>query len=199
MRRKKSELRKDDERMSNDVYRFLDIHFYNVMDNFERVNDKKRQLEGLDVIFSKDGKTYNADEKASVRYRNLKTYALELSFIDKKNELQDGWFLKKGLKTDTYVFVWIDKIKDEEFISLVVISKDKVIKHLENLGWTESTLRKKMSMIRDGIGTYMGDIYTDGCKFSYSPNYVEQPINILLPRKFYEDNADIIVKNIKYN
>ena len=136
--REKSNLREEDIKLSNNIYDFLDKTFYATeVTNFERVNDKKRQVGGIDTIFEIDGKKYIADEKAAVRWRNLTTYSLELSFINKKGEVQDGWFIRDDLQNDSYVFVWVDEKEGKEYISLVVVKKEKILEHLKTLGWTK--------------------------------------------------------------
>ena len=149
--REKSNLREEDIKLSNNIYDFLDKTFYATeVTNFERVNDKKRQVGGIDTIFEIDGKKYIADEKAAVRWRNLTTYSLELSFINKKGEVQDGWFIRDDLQNDSYVFVWVDEKEGKEYISLVVVKKEKILEHLKTLGWTKESLRMKESLIRNG-------------------------------------------------
>lgn len=191
--REKSKLREEDIKLSNNIYDFLDKTFYATeVTNFERVNDKTRQVGGIDTIFEIDGKKYIADEKAAVRWRNLMTYSLELSFINKKGEVQDGWFIRDDLQNDSYVFVWIDEKEGKEYISLVVVKKEKILEHLKTLGWTKESLRMKESLIRNGTPTYMGRKEIDGYKFSFSKQLVEKPINIILPRSVYENLSDKI-------
>jgi 2-dehydro-3-deoxyphosphogluconate aldolase/(4S)-4-hydroxy-2-oxoglutarate aldolase len=58
-------------------------------------------------------KTYSIDEKAAIRYTNgLKTFALELSFLNRKGILQEGWLTDERKINDYFVFVWINKIED---------------------------------------------------------------------------------------
>ena len=191
--REKSNLREEDIKLSNNIYDFLDKTFYATeVTNFERVNDKKRQVGGIDTIFEIDGKKYIADEKAAVRWRNLTTYSLELSFINRKGEVQDGWFIRDDLQNDSYVFVWVDEKEGKEYISLAVVKKEKILEHLKTLGWTKESLRMKESLIRNGTSTYTGRKEIDGYKFSFSKQLVEKPINIILPRSVYENLSDKI-------
>ena len=195
MKRRESNLRKEDVSLSNKIYDFLDMTFYkNEVTEFERVYDKPRQLKGEDVIFTIGDKKYIADEKAAVRYRNLKTYSLELSFINRNNEVQDGWFINDKLENNSYVFVWIDNEFGKETVTVAIVMKDKIFDYLKTLGWSKENLIKKMKQIRNGEQTSFGNIYENGCKFSYSTKLVEQPINILLPRNKYEELADKIWK-----
>lgn len=194
-KRKESTLRTEDVRLSDKVYEFLDKNFYSTeVTNFERVTDKLRQVSGIDVIFDIGDKHYIADEKAAVRYRNLKTYTLELSFINRNNEVQNGWLINEGQVNNSYVFVWLDKDEyiGKESITVAVIEKQRILDYLSKKGWTKENLIKKMNYIREGRETYMGDIYQDGCKFIFSKHLVEQPINIQLPRNIYMALADKI-------
>ena len=192
-RREESALRKDDVKMSDEIYSFLDRTFYaNETANFERVTDKARQVSGIDVIFDIDGNHYTADEKAAVRYRNLKTYTLELSFINRNGEVQNGWFINDNLKNNSYVFVWVDKDETtgKESVTVAVIMKSAIHKYLEEKGWTKENLARKEELIRSGAYTYMGNLHTDGCRFIFSQQLVEQPINIQLSRDVYMKLAD---------
>lgn len=195
MLRQESALRSEDVALSNNIYDFLDNNFYTPenVTSFERVLDKQRQVKGVDVIFTMNGKQYVADEKAAVRYRNLKTYSLELSFINRANEVQDGWLIKEGQINNAYVFTWIDEDEHtgKESVTLAVVTKEKLQKHLDSLGWTKENLIKKSKLIRESTGyVHMGNMYHDNCKFTYSEKYVEKPINILLPRDAYMKIAD---------
>ena len=91
-----SKLRNEDERCSNIVSNFLDEHFYlKKCTNFQRIEDKNNQIKGIDTIFELNGNQYICDEKAAIRYVNkpLKTFSMELSFIDRSGCSHDGWLL----------------------------------------------------------------------------------------------------------
>lgn len=192
MEREESRLRAGDVRMSNEIYSFLDNTFYKEKTtDFERVNDRERQLKGIDVIFKIGDKKYKADEKAAVRWRNLKTYSLEVSFINRRNEVQEGWFVNEDLENNSYVFVWVDKDGEEESVTLAVVLKKKLHEYLQSIGWGRESLLNKSRLIREG-NTNLGDININGCKFSYSERLVEKPVNILLPREKYMKLADLV-------
>lgn len=53
-----SELRKYDEKCSDIISNFLEKNFYCDLSDFERVNDKKRQVQGIDVIFTYNDKKW---------------------------------------------------------------------------------------------------------------------------------------------
>lgn len=192
MRREESKLRNEDVALSDKIYSFLDETFYKTeATNFSRVTDKKRQTKGIDTIFNIGDRTYVCDEKAAVRYRNLKTFSLELSFIDRNNEVKEGWLLDNEHINDSFLFVWIDNYGgDMDQLEVALVRKKAIMEHLASLGWTEHNLDVKQRIIRQDPSTYMGDIKKDKCKFTFSRQLVEQPINILLPRSTYISLAD---------
>lgn len=200
-------IREYDEHCEKIVSQFLDEHFYKLLpelENFERITDKQYQVKGVDVIINYKDKQIYIDEKAAVKYLKLKTFALELSFLNRFGKLQTGWFLDKKKINDYYLFVWIneltgDKIEDITSIKEVdvaLVKKEKLYNHLETLGWTLDKLKVKDKLIREQCNVNMGDIKKYGCKFSYSEQLKEKPINILLPKTSYIELADVY-KNIK--
>lgn len=200
-------IREYDEHCEKIVSQFLDEHFYKLLpelENFERITDKQYQVKGVDVVINYKDRQVYVDEKAAVKYLKLKTFALELSFLNRFGKLQTGWFLDKKKINDYYLFVWIneltgDKIEDISSIKEVdvaLVKKEKLYNHLETLGWTLDKLKVKDKQIREHCNVNMGDIKKYGCKFSYSEQLKEKPINILLPKTSYIELADVY-KNIK--
>lgn len=206
-------VREYDEHCEKVMAQFLDEHFYKKIGYTwrERVTDRERQVKGLDVILKRDGKVYNIDEKAAIRYTNgLKTFALELSFLNRKGNRVDGWLIDEKKINDYFVFVWINKIEGElienvesfKEVEVALVSKEKIMIYLESLGWDVDKLLIKDERIRDGIDDNLGDIKKNGCKFSYSERLFEKPINILLPKQAYIKIADehsIIMKSSRYS
>lgn len=206
-------VREYDEHCEKVMAQFLDEHFYKKIGYTwrERVTDRERQVKGLDVILKRDGKVYNIDEKAAIRYTNgLKTFALELSFLNRKGDRVDGWLIDEKKVNDYFVFVWINKIEGElienvdsfKEVEVALVSKEKIMIYLESLGWDVDKLLIKDERIRDGIDDNLGDIKKNGCKFSYSERLFEKPINILLPKQAYIKIADehsIIMKSSRYS
>jgi hypothetical protein len=200
-------IREYDEHCEKIVSQFLDEHFYKLLpelENFERITDKQYQVKGVDVVINNKDRQVYVDEKAAVKYLKLKTFALELSFLNRFGKLQTGWFLDKKKINDYYLFVWIneltgDKIEDITSIKEVdvaLVKKEKLYNYLETLGWTLDKLKVKDKLIREQCNVNMGDIKKYGCKFSYSEQLKEKPINILLPKTSYIELADVF-KNIK--
>ena len=206
-------VREYDEHCEKVMAQFLDEHFYKKIGYTwrERVTDRERQVKGLDVILKREGKVYNIDEKAAIRYTNgLNTFALELSFLNRKGNRVDGWLIDEKKINDHFVFVWINKIEGElienvdsfKEVEVALVSKEKIMIYLESLGWDVDKLLIKDERIRDGIDDNLGDIKKNGCKFSYSERLFEKPINILLPKQAYIKIADehsIIMKSSRYS
>lgn len=73
---------------------------------YRRITDKEEQKAGVDVEYVQNGKKYIVDEKAQMDYiykeKPLPTFALEISGV----KGAEGWFVKSGLKTRYYLFIW---------------------------------------------------------------------------------------------
>jgi hypothetical protein len=196
-------LRKEDEKCSNIVSDFLDEHFYlKKTELFERINDKERQIQGIDVIFSLKNVKYICDEKAAIRYvnKNLRTFSLELSFRDRGGNLHNGWLIDETKINDSFLFIWIDKAKydiltskeDIQELEFALVSKKSIIEYLKSIGWEIPKLIKKSELIREDENEYCGNLYEDGCKFVCSRFLYEKPVNVLLKR-------DLLKKISVYN
>ena len=154
-----SNLRKEDEKCSEIVSEFLDKHFYKEKCvYFERVNDKYQQVKGIDVIFTLNDKIYVCDEKAAIRYvnKNLKTFAMELSIIDRGGNIHEGWLIDENKVNNSFLFIWIDKgkkdillsIDDIQELEIALVYKKDIINFLEDLGWNEEKLIRKSDLVR---------------------------------------------------
>lgn len=195
--RDESIFRVSDEAMSENIGDFLDRTLYKEnATNFERVRDKGRQVKGIDTIFTLNGEKYYCDEKASVRWRNLNTFSLEISFIDRRGDIVPGWFVSDKCENDSYLFIWIDDKGEGEKVEAALVRKEAIKEHLEALGWTGEKLEEKSRQIREkrGIGINFGNVKRNGCKFSFSKKLVEEPVNILLPREKFIELADVVFR-----
>lgn len=193
--REESTLRRTDIQNSKIVTQYLEKNVYPFkVCSYSRKDDIENQIKGIDCTFRLRGVDYKCDEKAATAFINkpLKTFAFELSFINRANERQDGWLINKDLKTDLYCLIWIDKAKssilysyqDIQQIEVIFVKKSDILDYLKNLGWSSENLFKKDQQIRETNGQCeMGNIWQNGCKFSYSQQLVEKPINILIPRE----------------
>lgn len=193
--------REYDEHCEQIMCEFLRKNFYEkyLCDySYEKVNGRDLQIKGVDVILKGDNEVYYIDEKAAIRYVGLKTFALELSFINKHGNLTTGWLLDESKINDYYLFVWINELNDSEIkdissikdVDVALVSKESILEHLKTLGWTKEKLNEKQDRIRHG-DTSLGNIKINGCKFAYSTHLYEQPINILLPKETYIELADV--------
>lgn len=185
-------LRTEDEKCADIVSSYLEDVFYSEVDNFKRIDEKMEQFKGIDVLFNKDGISYICDEKAAIRYvnKNLNTFAMELSFIDRGNMLHRGWLLDENKINNSFLFVWVDKARKDilqskdDIVELeyCLVNKEDILDYLNSLGWSQERLIQKSTLIRENKFENLGDIAKNGCKFSYSPELFEKPVNILIPR-----------------
>ena len=202
------EKRKYDEHCEKIISNILNEHFYKELNpiSIKYIDNKIEQIKGVDVVIETTDKIYIIDEKAATRWVGLKTFALELSFLGKDDQVRNGWLLDKTKKNDYFVFVWINELNHETIqdissiknIDVALVSKEKIINHLSSLGWTPERLHGKDYQIRNCDKPNMGNINKNGCKFSFSKHLKEQPINILLPKETYIELAEIY-KNINLN
>lgn len=102
-----------DMRNEDTMAEFMRRNYYAKLSNddgtpikYKRITDKQEQLAGVDVIYVQNGKTYRIDEKAQMDYiyneEPLPTFALEITGV----KGAEGWFVKSGLKTQYYMFIW---------------------------------------------------------------------------------------------
>ena len=181
--REENKRRRSDETRSDHAHKMLERAFYTPKTtDYRGIYDKETQVRGVDAVFTYGGHEYNCDEKAAVNYvaKNLQTFSLELSFIDRANNKTAGWFLKDDSMTDSFIFVWFDK----DTYEMALVEKKRINEYLELLGWNRDKLRRKAELIREGKDGKFGNIKKNGCKFSFSDYdwMPERPINVLVPR-----------------
>lgn len=206
--RASSRLRRTDETAANIITKWLKEHFYteaNGISNYQYNNDLDLQYKGVDTEFDRNGHHYVCDEKAAVQYINkpLQTFAFELSFLDKGNSYHDGWLLDESKINDSFLCVWIDMaegvyapkdLTDAEQIktvSVALVRRETIVNYLSSLGWTKDGLKSKTCKIRQNPTENRGDVYRYGCKFTYSQQLVEQPVNVLIHRRKLMEIADV--------
>jgi hypothetical protein len=195
--------REYDEHCEKVMGEFLDKYFYNenIEGTITRVKDRKLQVKGVDVVIDDGDVKFYIDEKAAIRYVGLKTFALELSFINRQGDVNTGWLLDNTKINDYFLFVWINELNGTEIkdissiknVDVALVSKASIFRHLNSLGWNKNNLLEKDRRIRNNEDEYMGNILKDKCKFSFSNHLVEKPINILLPKETYMEIADLSV------
>ena len=207
--------RKNDMAVEREIAAFLDEHLYSnvgIFKEFARTDGKDEQLVGSDLILSTaDGKLNRVvvDEKVASRYAcsGLDTFALELSFIGKLGQKRCGWLLDSTKATEYFLFGWItkadipylklkkrydtnkltkDNIREMEW---VLVSKENIIKFLEEKGWTLDRLARQDERIRER-GTVVTKEFINGISFRYSGEYIEKPINLLLKKETYKELSE---------
>ena len=207
--------RKNDMIVEREIAGFFDENLYSnkeLFSEFARTDDYDSQIKGSDLILSSsDGKLKRVvvDEKVAITRANtgLETFSLELSFINKLGRKTCGWFLDTSKTTEYYLFGWInkadipydekrkkwvtDEIRKENINELewALVSRKKIIKFLEDRGWTLEKLGKQDERIREQEGVKTKE-FIDDVSFRYSGNYIERPVNILVKRETYIKLSD---------
>ena len=207
--------RANDSKVEREIAKFLDENLYSnkeIFKEFARTDSKDEQIKGSDLILStSDGKLDRVvvDEKVAARYANtnLNTFSLELSYIGKDGKRKCGWLTDNTNKTEYYLLGWINKAdipydeinkrydtnsitKDSiKSFDWVLVSKQKIMKCLEEKGWTLDRLSSQDKKIRENGGVKTKE-FINGVSFRYSDIYVEKPINVLLEKETYFEISD---------
>lgn len=166
--------------------------------NFNRVHDRKRQLEGIDLVFThkETGLSYTIDEKAQLDYINedLPTFAFELSYV-KKSILKKGWFYDSSKKTAFYALItgiFADAPNAFTSCKITLVNRAKLIAYLNSKGVTELYLKSVINNHDTGHGKLKLDELdpkTEGYIYLSSNNKAEQPINLILRLSFLLQNG----------
>lgn len=191
--RNESTLRINDEKKSDIVSKFIEENFYKLKTkNFSRITNKEQQIQGIDVIFDFNDENYVCDEKSAVSYINkpLFTFAFELSFLDRSGNLHLGWLLNDKNVNNSYLICWINKAKtdnltevsDIQEVEIALIKKEKIIQYLVEIGWNKDKLIKKSKRILINNSEPLGNLNINKCRFHYSQQLVEKPVNVLINR-----------------
>jgi hypothetical protein len=206
------------------VIEFLKNTFFSFLEMYENafveiVKDEERQMHGIDAIamylFNKDKDTEFYDVKAQMnKYitNPTNTFCLELGY-EKFGEPKTGWFLKDGLKTSHYLFMWIFKSDYEEKgnnrllkkwldikeAEIMVVDKSKLVQSLNDVGLTKECLMDIKNTMMEGYkSNKMERVYFDldkkelvenkGNTFTITKsNFLpEKPINLVIPKSFYK-------------
>jgi hypothetical protein len=197
----RSPKRDSDERKANLVNEFLDKNLYREefgFSNFSRIDEKEKQVAGIDVMFNLNGEKYVCDEKAAVGEKyvngNLMTFCMELSMKNQGGILQKGWFVNEKMVNDSYLIVWIDKAERSDFKSsdeiieaeVVLFRKKDLYDYLERNGMEkDKIIRQAERMVREG--TQYTDYIIDGVKFVQSLYLTEKPVNLIINREIYRN------------
>lgn len=205
-----------DDKDNNVLNTYLD-NFYKKMGwDFERVFDKTRQLQGIDVIFRSNENSDSKiliDEKAATKFLNkkLNTFSFELYSENNRNKI--GWLLNSNIKTTHYAIIYPR-------------SKNNDISKLDSLEWILIDKKKIIDLINSipNINKYIKEVYNDSyenkitgrnqyiirlynkdsrnnpliLKLVWSKNILpERPLNILIPKYKLIEMSDKYIK-LKY-
>lgn len=196
---------------------FMRLNYYTKLLNsdgtqikYNRIDEKERQKEGVDVEYLQNGQRYIVDEKAQMDYifkdEPLPTFALEIIGV----RGSEGWFVKQGLKTQYYMFIWphaenkpltLDKIK---YAYYAFVEKRKLQRAIDNRYGTRDRLLKyahelmsgKIGKERDNRIYYKESPFDQDGYLVYTKKPVpgqsgkaEEPVNLVIKRKWIESLA----------
>ncbi|MGB5553326.1 MAG: hypothetical protein WBM83_01620 [Flavobacteriaceae bacterium] len=167
--------------------------------SFERVNNLKRQLQGIDLIFTQHttGQQFFVDEKAQLDYINesLPTFAFEL-FYNKGSKTKKGWLFDISKKTDFYALVTsIYSDFPDTFTSskITFVNRLKLIDFLEKRNITQKYLNSIINEHPVGGAAKMKIVHLDhrtqGYLYFSTKNKAEKPINLILKLDFLVQNG----------
>ncbi len=156
---------------------------------FERVTEKKQQLQGIDVIFTDKhtGVSYFVDEKAQLDYVNetLPTFAFELIY-EKRGGQKQGWLFDTAKKTQFYALV-TNIFSDEKDVftscNITFVNREKLLAHLSTLGLTKKFLGE-LTLVHKNLHGKLElkelNPKKEGYLFFSTQNKAEKPINLIL-------------------
>lgn len=207
--------RKTDMRAEEQLAVFMDRCFYSKYKDkdgnhiqFNRIRDKKTQLNGVDIEILSNEKWIKIDEKASFYYSNamIPTFAFEIDSIQKEHgNLVEGWFVNENLLTDYYMLIWpnikcekkdnnwvrkeLKTIESTDFtiIESMLIKKERLITELQKIGYDKNYLVRYAKRIRQdqlGIKDMFSEELDYNMKITFSCQIPEKPINIVIPKSF---------------
>ena len=156
--------RSKDMEAERELAKFLDKHLYtnSIFTRAERTDNASTQIDGSDIILSIPSlgiRDAVVDEKASIYYINkdLRTFVLEISFLNRGYQYNEGWFVDESLSTEYYLMQWIKanvadpwQVKENNIteIECVLISKAKLKEYFDNEGYDKAKLLQTAKKIR---------------------------------------------------
>lgn len=139
---------------------YLDRIYKSKKLRFERIRDMDKQHQGIDIIFQHNATDYFIDEKAQLHYLNkdLPTFTFELSYLNKHNQLKEGWLFDNHKLTHYYFLITGIFLKDNETelsnieaietLKITSVNRTKLIAHLNKIGLSEITLHAYDTALR---------------------------------------------------
>jgi len=162
--------------------------------SFKRIEDKKRQQMGIDIILThkKNGIKYYVDEKAQLDYINesLPTFAFEISYL-KNATIRKGWLFDEKKKTDFYALVTSIFTENKDVFThcnLTFVNRKKLIFFLTSKDISPRLLEKyaaeKTNDKAQKIIIPELNPKNEGYLYHSKFNKAEQPLNLILKLDF---------------
>ena len=202
----RTEQRKLDNLIEHNISKFLDENFWSKFPNgFIRQTEKKYQFQGIDVtLICKNNLSVHFDEKAKVHgvLNSVLQYpSFEISFLNRANQIQPGWFCQKNLSTDYYSFVGVYTLNgNSEITSLsssTAISACDVLwcKKQEVIDFVKQTtnlndLYNDANALRaesKSLGQSKNRKYYKNFWITHSTRLFEKPVNLVMTRNTLEN------------
>lgn len=186
---------------------------FNDLNVKEIINDRPRQLKGIDIIAEINKKESNVDVKAIAS--QLPTFCFEIS--GNVHSGQVGWLLKEDLETDYYLIVYHEVKGAEKNYNLgkKIMTYDNIIKteaFLISKIKLKHRIEKQFGMKLEEVVSYIRELKLEGDKVirfhndltiqegkgnrnlniypTISLNIYEQPINIVIRKEVLKELAD---------
>lgn len=179
---------------------FLDKYLYtkDIFSRSVRTDNVSSQINGSDIVLTIPSlgiKDAVVDEKASIYYINkdLRTFVLEVSFLNRNLLCSDGWFVNDSLSTEYYLMQWIEadvvdpwQVKEDNItkIECVLVNKAKLKAYFVSEGYPKERLLRMAQEMRASNQTMIapsGKPY----RFYFTQKLAEKPVNILLNKEEY--------------
>lgn len=168
----------------------------------ERSTDWLDQSHGIDVRLAKDGFSYKVDEKAQLHYigKRLPTFALEVDLLV-NGQVSPGWLFDERKHTEVYAFVFditlhaneteLQRPEQVAGVHIVLVNRERLIRRLAAEGLDQPMLRRLAKELRD-TATDRRSVHAPGVRVMLSQRFVEQPVNLLVTRRYLESVGQVL-------
>ena len=203
----RTEQRKMDNRIEQNISKFLDENFWSKFPNgFIRQTEKKYQYQGIDItLLGNNNLSINFDLKAKVYgcLNSILQYpSFEVSFINRANQIQPGWFCQ-NLSTDYYSFIGVYTLNGNSEITSLSSStaisacdvlwckKQDVIDFVKqttslNDLWNDAKELRHQSKL-NGVQKNRKRYENANLWLTYSGQLFEKPVNLVMQRNTLEN------------
>ena len=203
----RTEQRKIDNRIEQNIANFLDENFWSKLHpfKFKRQTEKKYQFSGIDVtLICKNNLSVHFDEKSKI-YNCLNSVlqypSFEISFVNRANQIQPGWFCQKNLSTDYYSFIGVNTVNENNDINclssennisacdVLWVQKQEVIDYVKQdvqlaQLWNDANALRAESK---SLGVSKNRKYYKNFWLTHSTRLFESPVNLVMTRNTLEN------------